>query len=244
MPSTPKPDRTRFRIPRIPALAAVAVLLAALTVVLTHHVLHDNGLTAIDPEISGWAVTHRTAALTVAARVVTTCGGTLTLTIIATLVCAGLVWRGHRGAAVLVAVTGIGATILTVVGKNLVGRSRPPEVDRLAVVNSLSYPSGHSLGSIAVIGIIAVALTPLLHRAATRIATVAIAAIFIVAVGLSRVYLGVHWPTDVLGGWLMGALWIIICVAVYGAAQNRRQRRARPVDIRPTRDRALRRRMT
>ncbi|MET8652450.1 phosphatase PAP2 family protein [Nocardia aurea] len=212
MSSIPNNDRSGRAYP---ALAAVAVLLTAFITVLTGNILRGDGLAAIDPEISGWVVEHRTDTLTALARVVTTLGDTLTLTIITVLVCAALIWRGHRRKATLVAGTGIGAAVLTFAGKRLVGRSRPPTADRLAFESSLSYPSGHSLGSMAVISIIAVALIPRLHRTVTRVAAIAAAVILIVAVGSSRVYLGVHWPTDALAGWAIGALWVIICLGAY-----------------------------
>ncbi|MET7773026.1 phosphatase PAP2 family protein [Nocardia sp. NPDC005366] len=234
MPPTPDHDRSTRRIP---TLAPLAVLLAAFITVLTHDVQHDNGLTAIDPEISAWAIEHRTATLTATARVVTTLGDTLTLTIITVLVCAGLIWRGCRRDATLVALTAVGASILTFAGKRLIGRSRPPAVDRIAFESSLSYPSGHSLGSIAVIGIVVVALVPRLHRTAARLAAITAAVVFVVAVGISRVYLGVHWPTDVLGGWSIGALWILVCLGAYTYLNHRW--RDHPVRISAPRDGAL-----
>ncbi|MBH0778848.1 phosphatase PAP2 family protein [Nocardia bovistercoris] len=199
----------------------IATLLVVFVAVLTHDVLRDSGLARIDPEISNWTVARRTDALTVLARTVTVLGDTLVLTVITTLVCAALLWRGHRRDALLIALTGIGASVLTFTGKRLVGRSRPPAVDRLAYEPSLSYPSGHSLGTMAVIGIMAVTLIPRLHRTAARIAAAAAAVIFVAAVGLSRIYLGVHWPTDVLAGWSIGALWVLTCVSVYAYAKRR-----------------------
>lgn len=218
MPVSPKSAHVR---PRIPAQAVLATMLVTFVTVLTLNVLHDNGLARMDPRISGWTVARRTDALTVLARAVTVLGDTLVLTIVTALVCAGLLWRGHRRDALLIALTGVGASMVTFTGKRLVGRSRPPAVDRLAYEPSLSYPSGHSLGTMAVVGILAVTLIPRLHRAAARIAAAAAAVIYVAAVGLSRIYLGVHWPTDVLAGWSIGALWVMACVSVFAYAKRR-----------------------
>ncbi|MGW4364489.1 phosphatase PAP2 family protein [Nocardia takedensis] len=218
MPSTPKTAGSRTRTY---GLAAIAALLTILVTTLTHQVRNNTGLARLDPRIDDWIVAHRTEPLNALARAVTVLGDTLTLTVITVLTCAWLLRRGHRGDAVLVGVTGAGAALLTFVGKRLIGRARPPAVDRLAFEPSLSYPSGHSLGSMAVLGIVTVALLPRLHRTARRVTAVAAAICFVAAVGLSRVYLGVHWPTDVLAGWSIGALWVLMCVTAYGYARNR-----------------------
>ncbi|WP_280195053.1 phosphatase PAP2 family protein, partial [Nocardia farcinica] len=122
---------------------------------------------------------------------------------------------GDRAHAALVAVAGLGAALIVFGGKRIIGRERPPVVDRLAVENSLAYPSGHSVGTFVVIGIVAVVLIPKLTGTLARIATGTAAALFVVAVGCSRVYLGVHWPTDVLGAWCVSAAWILFCLTVF-----------------------------
>ncbi len=105
--------------------------------------------------------------------------------------------------------------MLVVVGKHVVGRTRPPVADQLVTETNQAFPSGHSLGSIVVIGVLVAVVLPRLHRPLARHITMTVAAVFVVAVGLSRWYLGVHWPTDVLGGWCIGALWLALCLAAY-----------------------------
>ncbi|MCP2276404.1 undecaprenyl-diphosphatase [Nocardia amikacinitolerans] len=205
----------RRTLPTIPTLVALGVLLAAFITVLTRNVLDSSGLATMDPELSGWAVDNRNGVLTPTAQMVSNCGDTLSMTILTVIVCAALLRERDRLRAVLIAVTGLGAALIVAIAKRLVGRERPPVADRLAVENSLSYPSGHSTGTFVVVGIVAIVLIPKLAHAAARVGAALTAVLFIAAVGASRVYLGVHWPTDVLAGWSIGALWILLCLAVF-----------------------------
>ncbi|MFI7001411.1 phosphatase PAP2 family protein [Nocardia sp. NPDC050175] len=200
---------------RVPVLAVAAAVLAVFVVGLTSNVLGKNGLTAIDTPVSDWAIAHRNGTLTPIAKTISNLGGTVAMTILAALAFVAFGTRGYRREAVLVAVTGLGAWVLVDGGKNLIARPRPPLHDHLVVKTNFAYPSGHSLGSIAVISILAILLIPRLRRPATRWTAAIAATTFVAAVGLSRIYLGVHWPTDVLGGWSIGALWVIVCFSIY-----------------------------
>lgn len=206
---------TKTRSQAAPALALTAALLATCFAVLTHDVVDHSGLTVIDPEIAARAIDLRTQVLTALAHFVSAIGDTLSMSILAAVVCLGLLRAGDRAHATLVAVAGLGAAVIVLGGKRVIGRERPPVIDRLATEHTLSYPSGHSVGSCVVIGICAVVLIPKLHRQAARIVTAALAVLFVVAVGCSRVYLGVHWATDVLGAWCISLAWISLCLAVF-----------------------------
>ncbi|MEG8178260.1 phosphatase PAP2 family protein [Nocardia terpenica] len=147
-------------------------------------------------------------------------GGTGAMAGVAAVVFAGLVWRRMWGRAGLVGVATAGAGVLVVGVKHVVGRSRPPVVDHLVVETNQSFPSGHSLGSIVVIGVLAALLVLGAGRTAVRVAIIAVAAIFVAAVGISRLYLGVHWPTDILGGWSLGGLWLVLCLVAWRPVQS------------------------
>lgn len=191
-----------------------AVLLLAAFAALTGAVL-SGAAAGFDTALHDWFLGVRNGTLTPAAEVVTHAGGSLAMWALALIGCAGLLWRGRRADAALVAGVGAAAAVLVPVIKNLIGRARPPLGDRLVVVDSPAFPSGHSVAVAAVTGVLAVlCVLRFRYRRAARI-TVALVIVFIGLVGLSRVYLGVHWPTDVLAGWCLGALLVSLGVLVH-----------------------------
>jgi undecaprenyl-diphosphatase len=199
---------------RIPtAIGVLTALLMVCTAALTVVALGDDGHGGIDRTITDWAIARRNGVLTPIAVTVSAVSGTVAMTVLATLTCLVLSWQRRWPAAALVAGAGIGACVLVRGGKNLVGRARPPVEDHLISVENLSYPSGHSVGSFVVVGIVVVVALPSV-RPSSRILA-ATAAAFVAAVGVSRIYLGVHWATDILGGWCISALWLILCLTVY-----------------------------
>lgn len=97
--------------------------------------------------------------------------------------------------------------------KILVDRPRPVASQALAYATGPSFPSSHALSSSAIIGVALVVITPLLRRQA-RVASIAVGALVVVAIGLSRVLLGVHYVSDVVGGWLLGATIVLTAAAL------------------------------
>lgn len=138
----------------------------------------------------------------------------------------GLVWllyRRQRAEAAWIAVSLIGATLISNSLKYVIGRPRPALVPHLVQVNNASFPSGHSLVSAALYITLALMLAEGARSWAARGAIVGFGAFLVLLIGCSRVYLGVHWPSDVLGGWCFGTAWAL---AVF-AANRWRLRRAK-----------------
>ncbi|MFD5180853.1 phosphatase PAP2 family protein [Nocardia sp. NPDC058379] len=213
----PPPDDLAWSVlgRRPPLAAALLATAAVLLAVLTWQVNNDAGIIRIDPRVLEWMIAHRGEPLTSIARVITDLGDTQSMTILAAVTVAWFAWRREWATAALVAVTSVGAGVLVVVIKQLVGRHRPPEVTRLVAEPSLSYPSGHTLGTTVVVGIVAITVIPTVRRRWVRWVATVVAVLFPIAVGLSRIYLGVHWCTDVLAGWLFGLAWLVLCVTVF-----------------------------
>lgn len=136
--------------------------------------------------------------------------------IVAGLLVMALLWWGcrRRAAAVFLAAVLLSGTALSNGLKVWTGRARPQLVSALDQVSTASFPSGHALVSSLFYVTVALLLAPLLPAAWMRRALLAAAIALSFAMGLSRIALGVHWPTDVLGGWALAAVWLGLCLLV------------------------------
>ena len=129
---------------------------------------------------------------------------------------AGLVWLlalRKRAEAGWMAASMIGASIINAVMKDWIGRPRPTLVPHLVEVTNASFPSGHAMTSAAVYLTLALMLGEGIERRSGRVGLASFFALIVVLIGCSRVYLGVHWPSDVLGGWCFGAAWALAVFA-------------------------------
>ncbi|MGW0177857.1 phosphatase PAP2 family protein [Nocardia sp. NPDC003345] len=203
-------------------MVVLAVALFAVLALTTAFVVAGAALSGVDRPVHEAVLGWRNDPLTTVATVITHAGGSVAMWALALLVCGLLLRRGETGDLALVAGVGAASAVLVPVTKHLIGRQRPPAPDRLVTVAELSYPSGHATGSAAVIGVLATLCWFRIHRRAVARLVAILAAVFVILVGLSRVYLGVHWPTDVLAGWTLGGFLVVL-----GALARTRYRRAR-----------------
>ncbi len=199
------------RVPVLVGTGAVTVLFATQAgLVDTIADLPSEGY--LDESVWAWFVAHRTPVATGVMSAVSTAGGTAEMAVLAVIGAASL-WRARRrGEAAIVLGAAVGAEVLVNGFKNLYERARPPAAEQLIVETNFALPSGHALGSMVVLGTLAAAVVLVVRRPAARIGAVVVAAAGIVTIGVSRLYLGVHWMTDVLTGWLLGASWLALCV--------------------------------
>lgn len=191
--------------------------------VLADAASESDGVTALDRPVWSWLVDHRSAGWTTVMRAVTEIGGTGVLAGLALVVAAVLAWRrpDRRGDALLIAVVVAGVGALVTVSKPIVGRVRPPLAQRLVEETNQSFPSGHATASVAVLGVLVLILLPHLYRRWARLLVIVGAVLVVALIGLSRLYLGVHWATDVVGGWLTGATWLYGCLSVRTVLRKR-----------------------
>ena len=176
---------------------------------------------AFDGAVVRAAATDRTAAITSAARVLTELGGT-GLDVIFAAVVVGLVVAGRRGDAAFVLVAAGGAMLLANAIKFLLARPRPAG-GGLVSVSSYSWPSGHAAASIALYGAFAVLALRRAPPPAARLAVVARLIVLLAVIGATRVYLGVHYPTDVAAGWVLGGAWLLGAARLLPAAGEPRR---------------------
>ncbi|MEE4025611.1 phosphatase PAP2 family protein [Gordonia sp. PKS22-38] len=170
----------------------------------------------MDRSITDAVIDHRSPFATDLAQIITATGNTLVLAVLATLVVISLAVRGWRAEAVMVGVGSILGYAVMVSLKQLFGRPRPPVSDRLLDIETYSFPSGHAMMSMVVFGLIAVAA----HRTSSWVrahpVVLVLAPLWSIAIGCTRVYLGVHWATDVIAGWVIGAVWVALCAWLCG----------------------------
>ena len=149
--------------------------------------------------------------LTHAVKDITSLGGTTVLTMMTVLVTIYLLLDRRRAIAIFVLASVLGGWALSTTLKLGVARPRPDIVPHLVEVHDLSFPSGHAMVSAVTYLTLAALISGTRRYRSTRIFTVAAGILLTLMIGTSRVYLGVHYPTDVLGGWCAGATWALGC---------------------------------
>jgi undecaprenyl-diphosphatase len=152
--------------------------------------------------------------LTIAMRGLTTLGSVTVLLPLAGVAVAGLWSVGRRRAAWLLAITMIGATLLDQVLKFAFQRPRPEPFFNTPLPKSYSFPSGHALINCCFFGVMAAILTVRERRRWVRIAIWTVAAVLVPLIGFSRIYLGVHYASDVVAGYLAAIVWVFTVSAV------------------------------
>jgi undecaprenyl-diphosphatase len=206
------------------AFVLFAVIAGAAMVGLTdiahqvqENVVAHDGITAIDQPVLDAALTMRSPVLDEVVTAYTDVGGPVGMPVIAALAVVVLVAVRRRWTpVVLVAITGLGSLAMTVVGKGWVGRMRPPSA--LAVPpleQSPSFPSGHTLNATALVTVIVYLVLIWTTAAWQRVVAVVVGGLFILTMGLSRVFLGHHWLTDVIAGWAIGLAWALAVITAH-----------------------------
>ncbi len=192
-------------------------------------ILARDELALVDRPVMTFLVAHREAWLTTAMRAITDLGGAAVL--IPVVVVVGLGWRWRSGswrALVLLAGAWVGARVLQESVKLLVARPRPPAAFAIVHAGGLGFPSGHATDSAATYGMLAALLAGATSHWPRKVAIWAVAVGLAGMVSLSRVYLGVHWLTDALGGLALGAAWLFGLLTTVHAVEQLHASRTPP----------------
>jgi undecaprenyl-diphosphatase len=210
--------RRRLRGPWNP-VAALTVAFAATSIGfggLTEDVTRHDGQQRFDLRRLDWVVGHRTHLEVRLAQWLSHFGAASSMALVAVVATAAL-WRRRQSAAIAIApFAAIGlAAVATSAAKLAVGRVRPPAAIRLVADTDPSFPSGHTTATTAVmVTLAAVLAVAVLRRPLARAAAVAGGVGMAVAIGVSRLVLAAHWPTDVAAGWLLGSAVATLVLAV------------------------------
>jgi membrane-associated phospholipid phosphatase len=193
------------------------VLMTAATAEIYESVVEQDGAAALDKPVLAAAQRLRTPAADTAITLFTDLGSAQVLPWLVAVVTIALALRWRQWTpVVLMSAAVTGSVLMTVAGKSAVGRTRPALVDAVPPYeSSASFPSGHSLNAVVVAGVLAYLIIRRQRTARGRLVTLVLAATFAVAMGLSRVYLGHHWFTDVLVAWTLGLAWLTVVVVAH-----------------------------
>ncbi len=200
-------------VPSGRSVAAAAVAWVSVLVVMggaavgIGAILHAGGTGSFDHETWRWFVDHRSSALDGVAKGLTHVAATSIVIPLTVLISALLVWARRARDAAFVAASAAGAYLITAILKDVVARPRPPLAQRLVTENDWSFPSGHATQSLALYGALLVLAVASSGRGPRMAAWIA-GTVFALAVGWTRLYLGVHWLSDVVGGWIIGGSWL------------------------------------
>jgi undecaprenyl-diphosphatase len=186
--------------------------LVTVTVMLGLIPLHDaiakTHFAQVDRGLQGWVHGFNSPKLTWVMFGLSTIGSPLVLVPVVTLAAGLLWWRRLKDDAVLVAAAALGGTGLDEVLKLHFKRVRPDLPWALVHEHSFSFPSGHSVLAVVMYGVIVYKTQDKLHSVWAKAALMVGAFLMVAGIGVSRVYLGVHYPSDVAGGYFVGAVWL------------------------------------
>ncbi|PPJ02126.1 PAP2 family protein [Nocardia nova] len=215
---------------RVGWCALRALVVSALFVVVAVQVAETGWITGADATTLRWFVDHRNGTATAWALVITDVGSPVGVVALAVIVSGALAWRRRSVVPAVFVLGAVGfAAAASTVTKYVVARARPPAVLHLTAESDFSFPSGHTTGTTALVG--AVLVVFVLTRpgyARTAVAGVCTAGI-VAVVAATRLYLGVHWLTDVVGGVVLGTAVTLIATTLLvwlwptvGAERSRR----------------------
>ena len=201
-----------FLITTIGTVGLVSCLIIIYVVAQISDEVLDKETFTFDKTILLWIHSFANPTLDIIMRSITRLNDPSTVVVIAFLVFATLLWRRYYSEAQIFIINCFGGVVLSYGLKSVFGKTRPALWQSVIEDLSFSYPSGHALGSTVLYGFIAYLIATRYPQFSLLVYTVAVC--LIGAIGLSRLYLGVHWPTDIIGGYGIGFLWLTFCITM------------------------------
>jgi undecaprenyl-diphosphatase len=211
------------RRPSGPAWEAMVAAVCACLFLLLANGVASHRLTQTDQALRWTIHSWSSAAMTAIAEALSAVGSPNSIYILAGIALVSLLWAGERRGAVLLVVTMSGAAILDNLLKFVFRVPRPPPFFGHSPV-SFSFPSGHALFSSCFFGAVALFLVRRTEHRFHKLAIACVAVVLVSGIGFSRLYLGVHYPSDVAGGYLVGIFWFCASDLIVSVAFREKSR--------------------
>ena len=185
------------------------------------------GLKNFDTSVTDYVITYRSPALSNFFHFITDMGDVYAYLVVTTVAVAFFFFKLHNKKFIFQL---LGVLLLSALSnialKRVINRARPT-IEHLVVVKSLSYPSGHAMSAMAFYGFLIYLCFKIKMPRWLRFFVVLLFSFMILSIGLSRIYLGVHFPSDVAGGFIAGLIWVAFCVVLFNLIDLLRERKRR-----------------
>jgi undecaprenyl-diphosphatase len=206
------------------SMALVTSVISAILFGLISKMIRESNTLNFDVTIISYIRGMESPLLTRMMTFFTEIGNGLSIVVITIIVMIVLYkFLDHRRELLFLAWVIIGSSLLNVMLKLLFQRERPT-IDRLVEAIGYSFPSGHSMAAFSLYGALAFLIWKHITTVFGRVMVIIVSSLFIVTIGVSRIYLGVHYPSDVIGGYLMSACWLTSSIWFYQSYLERLER--------------------
>lgn len=195
--------------------SSFGILCIALFIRLTFSVTHNEGIQTFDESILRWVETLRTPFLNSMMLDITALGGLALTIVLGLLAVAVFLIVKDPAAAIHLALTSTGGFYISMWTKNIISRPRPSIIPQLIHASGFSYPSGHSITSAAIYLTMAILACRHIKPIYSRMLLIFLSGVMIALISFSRIYLGVHYPSDTMSGALIGMAWALFMAALF-----------------------------
>lgn len=203
-------------------IPTVVLIICTLGFVWTALNIQGNQIRHFDKIVIASVQRWESPSLTFIMKLFTTIGGGLPLILLMITVMVILhTFLGHRKELIFLAVVMLGSTLINWGLKTLFHRVRP-DFHRLIEVAGYSFPSGHSMAAFSFYGALAYLIWSHIPSLLGRSSVIILSSLFVFAIGTSRIYLGVHYPSDVIAGYFVSGCWLILTIMLYDKYMRRR----------------------
>jgi undecaprenyl-diphosphatase len=190
---------------------------------IAEDVVHKDQLTIVDAQVSAWLYEHATPRLTALMLLITDIHSMLGVTLIVVVLALYLWQRSKLYWLLLLVLTVPGGMILNSLVKLAFHRARPVFDNPIVTLTTYSFPSGHTMAATVLYGLLAAFALSTIHEWRWRLLVILTALILILLVGFSRIYLGAHYLSDVLGAMAEGLAWLALCLTAVDTLRRRRR---------------------